>query len=441
MIDQLPYPLETGKHARLFPSLKPSNKEQQATSIILAAFKLVPEFLPELIKTTAVTISNRTDFRTYTEVTLKKKNPETNDRPDGFIYIKNRNEWTALVETKVGSNTLNQEQFDRYLEDAYANNIDALITISKEFTQGVEHPPPQLRIPHKKYMKKVKLYHLSWRRILSTAQMLRLEEKIGDQKKTFILNELLLFLRDDTVGNKSFSQMPSAWPDICEEISNNNILKASDKRLPEISGAFVEEFSEIAWILTDLLGVYCKVGISRKMLKDRSLWQKSIEGDISSGKPIKSAYHIPDAAGKLMIEIDIKSSKFLIGMEIDAPKDKKIKGQVSWLQRQIKNAKETKNVFVKIRWNSRADDLTIDINQLSKEEIERYRPSTSSAILSFTLLVKVEDNRIFRSRKKFISELEENVERFYEDYVQYLKKWVPRAPKPIEQYEDTSLSE
>ncbi len=97
----LPTKLKRGSKARLFSSLKISNKEQIATSTVLAVFKVIPQILPELIKDTGISINDKTQFETYTEVSLNKIPENRKDRPDGLIYIKNRNEWTALVEAKV----------------------------------------------------------------------------------------------------------------------------------------------------------------------------------------------------------------------------------------------------------------------------------------------------------------------------------------------------
>ena len=113
----LPKQLISGKQSRLFSSLKLSNKELIATSTLLAVFRMVPELLAELIKDTGIKINNRTVLETYTEIGVAKSPHTKNDRPDGFIYIKNRNEWTSLVEAKVGNNSLNLEQVIKYVED------------------------------------------------------------------------------------------------------------------------------------------------------------------------------------------------------------------------------------------------------------------------------------------------------------------------------------
>ena len=138
---EMPPQITGGQQARLFSSLKLSNKEQIATATLLAVFRLVPELLGNLIGDTGVRINNRTKFNAFTEVHLCKTKGPKNDRPDGFLYVKNRNEWTAIVEAKVGNSTLSLEQVTRYAEDARANGINAVITISNEFTPRVEQSP------------------------------------------------------------------------------------------------------------------------------------------------------------------------------------------------------------------------------------------------------------------------------------------------------------
>lgn len=69
----------------------------------------------------------------------------------------------------------------------------------------------------KRLLTKVKLYHLSWRLILSTAILMRNRTEIDDREKLFALEELIRFLRDGSVGNKRFTMMPPSWVEICSE--------------------------------------------------------------------------------------------------------------------------------------------------------------------------------------------------------------------------------
>ena len=417
-----------GKPARLFSSLKLSNKEQIATSTLLAVFRLVPELLSELIKDVGLRITDKSTFHALTEVNLVKENPSKKDRPDGYLYIKNRNEWSALIEAKVGKNSLNAEQVSRYLEDARANSIDALITISNEFSPRVDQSP--VEVP-KRLLNKVRLYHFSWRLILSKAQLIKQNNIIEDREKLFVLGELIRFLHDDSVGDKNFSQMPATWVDISKEITVGAKLKATDPRLLDNANALVEEFSEIALNLTDHLGVSCSAKLPASYVSDKSLWQKSIVRSMVDCKSISCHYHIPDAANSLFVEIDIAKSTISVGMEVDAPKDRKtISGKVNWLMRQLKN-QEAPDSYIKVRWNSRAADVFAKMNEISSDLPKA--PSKTTNISTFTPMIQLQSTRTLQSRKSFIVELEKAVLTFYDEHAQYLRSWMPKAPKPIDE--------
>ena len=425
---ELPNKLVSGQQARLFSSLKLSNKELIATSTILAVFRIVPELLAELIRDTGVRINDRTVFDTFTEVGVAKPQGKKADRPDGFIYIKNRNEWTALVESKVGNNTLNEEQVTRYVEDARANGIDAVITISNEFTSRVEQSPVTLP---KRLLNRVKLYHLSWRLILSTAVLLKNREQINDREKSFVISELIRFLRDDSVGNKRFSLMPPPWTEICSEASMGSRLKVSDPRVSDVAGSLTQEFSEIALNLTDHLGVDCKAKIPVSFVADAAAWQKHIVKGLVEKRLAKCAYDIPNAANPLEVEIDLAKNTISVGMEMKVPLERStLAGKINFLLRQLKNAEDGKS-YVKVRWNSRAADEFIEMKKLEPSSFKDRGSNTT--ILSLTPMMQIHSSKVFNSRKNFISELEGLVTDFYDTHAQYLKSWVPKAPKPIEE--------
>lgn len=423
---ELPSYLSAGQQARLFSSLKLSNKEQIATATLLAVFRLVPELLSQLISDTGVRINDRTKFDAYTEVNLAKTKTEKKDRPDGFICVKNRNEWTALVEAKVGNSSLSADQVVRYAEDAKANGINAVITISNEFTPRVEQSPINIS---KRLLTKVKLYHLSWRLILSTAILMRNRTDIDDREKLFVLEELIRFLRDDSVGNKSFTMMPSSWVEICSESTMGAKLRLSDERVESVSNALVEEFSEIALNLTDHLGVDCSAKIPSNFMSDRTAWQKSIARSICDKRSASCSFNIPNAAESLDVQIDLAKNSISVGMEIRVPEERTtIGGKINWVMRQLRNT-EAENSFIKVRWKSRAADEFIEMQKIDANYFQGRQLTTT--ILSLTPMMQVHSSRLFNSRKNFITELEATVVSFYDLHAQYLKQWQPKAPKPL----------
>ena len=86
---------------------------------------------------------------------------------------------------------------------------------------------------------------------------------------------------------------------------------------------------------------------------------------------------------------------------------------------------------MKVRWNSRAADEFIEMKKLGPSSFKDRGSNTT--ILSLTPMMQIHSSKVFNSRKNFISELEGLVTDFYDTHAQYLKSWVPKAPKPIEE--------
>ena len=84
---------------------------------------------------------------------------------------------------------------------------------------------------------------------MSEASLLKRDNELEDREKSYVIEELIRFLRDDSVGNKSFSMMPPSWT----SITSNMASDANNIHLEETANALVEEFSEIALNLTDHL--------------------------------------------------------------------------------------------------------------------------------------------------------------------------------------------
>ena len=107
MTDNLPSSISRGHVSRLFPSLSESNKEMRATSTFLSVIRAVPELLDNLIASIGIRINDRTTLQAYTEV-MPAKGSDGKYRPDGLLYVKNKNTWSCFVETKVGKSELQE---------------------------------------------------------------------------------------------------------------------------------------------------------------------------------------------------------------------------------------------------------------------------------------------------------------------------------------------
>ena len=73
--------------ARLVPSISDSKKEEKATSVLLASFRVVPAFALEILKDANALCGKTAKVECYTEVVFET--PEKSQlRPDGLITIR-----------------------------------------------------------------------------------------------------------------------------------------------------------------------------------------------------------------------------------------------------------------------------------------------------------------------------------------------------------------
>ncbi len=165
MANKLPDYLIRGEVARLFPVLATTSKEGRTTSIVLSCICLIHEFGRELLESIGKRVGTRATIQTFTEISFKGAIEDEQLRPDGLITLKiGSKTWSALVETKVGNNVLETNQLTNYRDLAKKHNIDAVITISNQFTSSPKNHPIQLSGSNRS---KVDMFHWSWMHIHS----------------------------------------------------------------------------------------------------------------------------------------------------------------------------------------------------------------------------------------------------------------------------------
>ena len=141
-MNSLPEYLKRGEKARLFPVLADTSKEGRSTSILLSCLVHVREFGQAMLGSVNQRVGKLASLAAYTEVTFADRGEEKAHRPDGLIVLRvGRRRWKALVETKVGNTRLDDEQLAAYTRLAREHSIDAVITVSNQFTSRPDHHP------------------------------------------------------------------------------------------------------------------------------------------------------------------------------------------------------------------------------------------------------------------------------------------------------------
>ena len=106
--------------ARLIPVTPDSARELKSVSVILAGLRSVLELRQSLLKSLGVRVGTNATLEAWIEPVFQnedKKAVKNKDRPDGLLILRTgRREWRALIEAKVGNDTIGEEQVSRYLQ-------------------------------------------------------------------------------------------------------------------------------------------------------------------------------------------------------------------------------------------------------------------------------------------------------------------------------------
>jgi len=423
---ELPNYLKSGQVARLFPVITETGKEQKASSIFLAVISAIPELAERLLSQTGQRLGARTSVNTFTEVIFKDENQwGKSDRPDGLIEISTgKRKWTALIEAKIGGNTLDQEQIERYLKLARDNSIDSVITISNEFSALPTHHPLSVS---KALTRKVALYHFSWTSILTEAVLMHEQSLVSDLEQAFLLREFIRFFSHSSAGVKGYLSMPEEWSGAIENIQAGGNVQKGEMGQKIVKG-WHQELRDLSLLMSRIIGCHVTVKISKAHAGDA---ERRVGDDLvglCTKGCLASSFEIPDAASDIQIAADLRSRSLRISMCVDAPKDKKTtKARINWLLRQIKEVDPT-GVSIGIIWASRASTTVVSLDEL-REHPENYggdRPG----VRAFEVILTSNSARRFMGRRTFIEDIEKITPIYYEKIGQHLQSWKALPPKP-----------
>lgn len=424
---ELPEMLTSGEPARLFPTIAESGKERKAISILLSSMRVVRPLADSMMAQLGKWTGKRTKVATFTEVVFKTGSSEkSKDRPDGLIVVINgKNRWTCLVEAKIGKTELDADQVDRYLKLARDNGIDAVLTISNQFAPLPTHHPLAGLV---KPPRRVEMFHLSWRAILTEAVHLRDSIVIDDPEHAFVISEFCRFFSHPSAGVAGFTSMPSEWSTVIDKIqAGGKPLKAEAE---SIVGAWHQELRDLTLQMSAIVGRHITVKLKPKAragAKDRMAAETEI---LCEQRNLEATITIPDAAAPLKVVADLQTRSLRIGMELEAPRDKaRTSSRVKWLLRQMKDVTRD-DIVIGLVWASRAATNLVPLAELRTDPKMTDALNQNSELRALEVTLVSNSVRRFSGVRTFIEELESLAPLFYEDIGQKLGAWTPSAPKP-----------
>lgn len=409
--------------ARLIPTVGirgQDEQEKRATSSLLAVMHAVPEFGHAVLGPLG---APKGRISTFTEAQLKDQAGKVHI-PDGAVIVeRGKKSWGCLVEVKTSGAELKPEQVNRYLDLAREHGLDAVLTISNDITSGPEDSPIAV---DKRKLRSVKLVHRSWWRILTAAIVQHRHRGISDPDQAWILGELIAYLDDERSGASGFHDMGENWVKVRNGASDGT-LRASDAEVREIAGHW-EQFVEYV-----CLGLGQDLGRDVRPVRPRSQTPAArVDGhcrNLADKGALEAAIRVPDAAGDLALQADLRARKVITSVVIDGPAEGRPATRVNWLLKQLREAPvglviEANFVSTKATAACRLEDLRDNPQGLLLDS-DPKRPPRSFRL---TLAAPMGSKR-GKGERSFVLETRKQAIRFYRDLIQDLRPWRPAAPK------------
>ncbi|MET9490146.1 TerD family protein [Nocardia sp. NPDC006630] len=416
---------DTWQPARLFSVIgvgAGEEQERRATSALIATMQAVRPFARALCARMGAPTGA---FEGFVEVQYERG--DTKVIPDAVLkVVRGSRLWTALLEVKTGNGKLKRDQLENYLDVARKRKYDVVVSLSNDIPAGPGELPVEV---DRRKLAKVALRHLSWAEVAHEARMLLSHGGIEDDMHAWILSEFLRYLDHPRSGATEFVDMGRHWVAVRDAVTAGT-LRAGDQKALSVAATWVALSRHLALRLTAELGVPVKHVLPRRYRSDPAARNGAVAEHLAADGTFDAVLKIPDAAGDLVVVVDLRTNRIRCRTTLDAPNEGTSARRLSWLLKQLQDAPgelQVEAVF-SVPGNETCEHLAVV--RTNPRSLTADRPG---AIVSFTL----EQTFPMGSRRSgtaasFIASVTSATDTFYGSVVQQLRGWVPAAPKQPE---------
>ncbi len=398
--------------------------EQRATSALLAVISIVREFSEGLTAPLGASKAKRAIVETFTEVEVKLPDG-SKVRPDGLIRVTyGSSVWTSLVEVKTGDSTLAADQINNYLTAAREVDANTVVTISNEIGIAGSHPTPGLKV---RSNSRVKVHHFSWTQITALAVQNKVHAGVADPEQAWILGELIRYLEHPASGAAQVADMGPAWVAVRDGVRERSLRKTDDGAA-DIASRWDQLIQQAALNLSSETGADVTQVLSRKQ-QDPAARVGALCETLADTGQLSGVLRIPDTAGDLEVTGDLRARQIITQTTIDAPKDKKGKGSITWLSRQL-DAAPASTVIDAYAAHARTP-ISAALAQV-REEPGVLLADGQKDVSKFVISQRREAGQNGRSggrKPGFIDTVNTSITGFYTTVLQQITPWIPPAPK------------
>jgi len=307
---------------------------------------------------------------------------------------------------------------------ARGQGFDALLTISNQIAPAPGGHPTDV---DRRKLKSVRLHHLSWTEVLTTAVMQKVHRGVADPDQAWILQELIRYLEHERSGAMEFGDMGPSWTTVRDALTAGT-LRPTDGGLLEVVGRFDQLLHYASLRLGKQLGIEVQLVLSRREQGDPRVRAELLADSLVRTGAMSGSLRIPNTVAPVTVTADLRAGRVSTSIDVDAPKSGKPVTRVNWLVRQLKDAPGSLRIDALAQYDrgpgasELLETVRADPNVLvtdAKRELKTFHVSHSCPT----------GTKRARGRGSFIDSVLACLDGFYESTVQVLKPWSAPPPK------------
>lgn len=383
---------------RLIPSYK--QNERRLLSVFMALIEKSPVIRGLFLEKCGYRSGKTCRFQSLMEVQYKgSKYPEV--RPDGLLVCtRGQTSWSAFIEAKSEKSAIRPEQIQDYLQLASMCDVDAIITISNEFARVPNELPYHVGQAKRKGRE---IYHFAWADIRTFLDLNKNNEDLSPIEIDLV-EQCLLYFWDDGSGIQTYDAMPATWPAFVEAASTALGFGANMKGLTEIVHGWQQERRDLCSKLTQQSKRAVELRHFSGARKSEDERLKADKARLADDYILSADYFFKDEKASLEIRADLKSKLTSAALEVEPPAGKAAKAAVRWAASAV-DGLSASSLSVSFDWPGRSNGTTAFASALI-EDPDALCADQKEAPKKIRFILSVENSRGFKSRKKFIEDLE-----------------------------------
>ncbi len=384
------------------PRLIPISKqtERRLLSVFMALLDLVPVIRSDFLAKCGFGAGKTSSVQSHMEVSYSSpKLPDV--RPDGLIACKRGSTtWGAFIEAKAEGKLIRPDQIQDYADLAAALDLNAIITLSNEFALSPSELPYHIAMNKRR---KRDIFHFAWADLRTFLETYR-NSGVLSEIELKILTECLRFFWDASSGIATYDAMPVRWPEFVQAAGIALGFGTKTQGITEIVHGWQQERRDLCSKLTYETGLDVQLTHAAGARADQEERLDFDRRALADEYVLSASYGFKGSKAQLTTLAELQSCRTSVAMQFLPPPDKKARAVVSWFLSAVEGS-DWEGATVSFDWKGRNQKRTFNIADLRTNPDEAFE-GQKDAPKSIRVVRSIHDVRRFKSRKKFIEDVE-----------------------------------